>query len=359
MFKTTLTTSSGATNRTWVHVVAGARQELLLGDHDMEDLGIISFHPEGRPHQRSDDDDENYKDVKNVKNVSIPAKLRKAGKEVITKRPPRHRVKTKGEEEATKILNGYNGLVFTDREGKMKMETVELKDEDGCKPVQPARYPVPYHYQERLATHLRKLEAEGVVERVNPAEPIDCTLNIAISEKKMLGSIRINIDARPNNKGSKHTRYHITTPQEARHQLNGDKVFNKVNMANGLHQVPLATCSQVIFQSHLGIHRTKRLIFGPTNSSGIFRQEDTKVFAGLKGCTMIHNNLQVYGSDEDEHNRNRTAMRERAKEKGVTLKTNANIDSVAFKHFPNIDKEKSLAWPILFSNWRSKNYIPV
>ena len=31
---------------------------------------------------------------------------------------------------------------------------------------QPARYPVPHHYQERSATHLRKLEAEGVVEKV-------------------------------------------------------------------------------------------------------------------------------------------------------------------------------------------------
>ena len=142
MFKTTLTTSSGATKRTWVHVVAGARQELLLGDHGVEDLGIISFHPEGRSHQGSDNDDKNYE---GVKNGSIPAKLRKAGKEVITERPPRHRVKTKGEEETNKIVNGYKGPVFTDREGKMKMETVELKDEDGCKPVQPARYPLPYH----------------------------------------------------------------------------------------------------------------------------------------------------------------------------------------------------------------------
>ena len=55
--------------------------------------------------------------------------------------------------------------------------------------MQPVRYPVPYHYQERLATHLRKLEAEGVVVKLNPAEPINCILNISISEKKTLGSI--------------------------------------------------------------------------------------------------------------------------------------------------------------------------
>ena len=40
MFKTTLTTSSGATKETWVYVVAGAWPELVLGDHNAEDLGV-------------------------------------------------------------------------------------------------------------------------------------------------------------------------------------------------------------------------------------------------------------------------------------------------------------------------------
>ena len=39
--------------------------------------------------------------------------------------------------------------------------------------------------------------------------------------------------------------------------------------------------------------------------------------------------------------------------------TNINIDETALKHFPNLDKEKALGRPILFSNWLSKNYIPV
>merc|ERR1712142_383253 len=39
--------------------------------------------------------------------------------------------------------------------------------------------------------------------------------------------------------------------------------------------------------------------------------------------------------------------------------TNTNIDEIAIKHFPNIDKERSLGRPILFSNWLSKDYIPV
>ena len=86
MFKTTLTTASGATKRTWVYVVAGARPEPLLGDHDAEDLGIVSFNPEGRA-PKEEKGDGSYEDVNKV---SIPAMLRQAGKRVITERPPLH-----------------------------------------------------------------------------------------------------------------------------------------------------------------------------------------------------------------------------------------------------------------------------
>uniref|UniRef100_A0A8C4QIF7 AAA+ ATPase domain-containing protein n=1 Tax=Eptatretus burgeri TaxID=7764 RepID=A0A8C4QIF7_EPTBU len=39
--------------------------------------------------------------------------------------------------------------------------------------------------------------------------------------------------------------------------------------------------------------------------------------------------------------------------------TEEHINTVALKHFPNIDQKKALARPILFSNWLSKDYVPV
>ena len=39
--------------------------------------------------------------------------------------------------------------------------------------------------------------------------------------------------------------------------------------------------------------------------------------------------------------------------------TDSNIDMVALKHFPNIDRQTALGRPILYSNWLSKDYIPV
>ena len=39
--------------------------------------------------------------------------------------------------------------------------------------------------------------------------------------------------------------------------------------------------------------------------------------------------------------------------------TNENIDVVALKHFPGINSEEALVRPILYSNWLSKDYMPV
>ncbi len=41
------------------------------------------------------------------------------------------------------------------------------------------------------------------------------------------------------------------------------------------------------------------------------------------------------------------------------LWTSENVDAIALKHFPNIDKETALQRPILYSCWLSKDYIPV
>ncbi|XP_077870638.1 cytoplasmic dynein 1 heavy chain 1-like [Saccoglossus kowalevskii] len=39
--------------------------------------------------------------------------------------------------------------------------------------------------------------------------------------------------------------------------------------------------------------------------------------------------------------------------------TDQNIDEVGLKHFPNINREEALHRPILYSNWLSKDYVPV
>ena len=93
------------------------------------------------------------------------------------------------------VVNKFKGTSISDRIGKVRVKPVRLEYERGFRPVQPRHFAVPYHYQEKLSKHLQKLREDGIIEDVDPREPIDCILNIALSEKKNR-DIRMNIEHR-------------------------------------------------------------------------------------------------------------------------------------------------------------------
>ena len=132
-------------------------------------------------------------------------------------------------------MKKYMGLFFSERIGYMKVTPVQLECEQKFKLVKPAHYPVPYYYQNRLGEHIKKLRKERVMEDVHLAEPVYCILNLAILEKKGQGNISMNIDARPCNNGAKHTKYHVLTPKEARHQLEGATQFSELDIGSGFY----------------------------------------------------------------------------------------------------------------------------
>ena len=61
----------------------------------------------------------------------------------------------------------------------------------------------------------------------------------------------------------------------------------------------------------------------------------------LKKCSCLHVGMYRLISDEERR------------------WTNTNIDLIAKKHFPNIDCMLALKRPILYSNWLTKDYVPV
>ena len=196
MVHTTLRTPRGAHTQTKVYIVAGTRPEPLLGAKDAEDLGIIQFNPQGRPPT------DRTPEVRHIK--CIAEKLRQSGVPVKATKAKDQRAETPDRREALTIISRYSGTVLTERIGCMKIPPVKLQYEEGFRPVQPPPYPIPYHYRDRLAEHIKRLKKEGIIEDVEPAEAIDCVLNTTITEKKTAGAIRMNVDARPINVGAKH-----------------------------------------------------------------------------------------------------------------------------------------------------------
>ena len=110
--------------------------------------------------------------------------LRKAGVKIRTGNEKNTGITKEDRERTDAIVQRYSNSVFSNHIGKIKTDPVELQYGKGFKPIQPPRILVPFHYQERLARHLEKLREEEVIEDIDPREPIDCLLNVSISDKK-------------------------------------------------------------------------------------------------------------------------------------------------------------------------------
>ena len=44
------------------------------------------------------------------------------------------------------VVDKFKGTAISDRIGKVKVKPVRLEYQQGFRPVQPPRFPVPYHY---------------------------------------------------------------------------------------------------------------------------------------------------------------------------------------------------------------------
>ena len=318
MIHTKLQTEKGATTNTKVYVVDGFRPEPLLGDKDAEDLGFVSFNKYGRDPTI---EEKEYCSIN--RNHCIPEKVRQGlNVEVTTKRPNTPEISQECKNKTMALLQTYKGSVLSDNKiGKLQCQPVSLPSNTHFQPTQPPFRNIPIHYQGKVSNLLTFLRENDVIEDVDPKEIHDCVLNTVITEKAN-GEIRMNIDNTPLNPGMLRTKYHIQTPQEIRHELKEATVFSEMDMGWGYHQIPLDTQTQkkAVFQTHEGLHRMKRLYFGPTAASGIFHNEIRKAFTGLEGITTLHDNILVSGKTEEEHYKNLKSCLDRCKERGITLK---------------------------------------
>ena len=79
------------------------------------------------------------------------------------------------------------------------------------------------------------------------------------------------------------------------HDLNGCKVFSKIDLNQGYHQIPLHPDSKPLttFSTHVGLFRYKRLNFGLFCAAEIFQK---KVSDSIRGIPCVKNI-----SDNDDH----------------------------------------------------------
>lgn len=116
--------------------------------------------------------------------------------------------------------------------------------------------------RKKVEDELKRLEELDIIEKVDGPTPWVSPIVVAPKPKNP-DEIRICVDMRLPNKAVKRERHITPTIDDIIVELTGAKVFSKLDLNSGYHQVELSPESRYIttFTTHVGLRRYKRLIF--------------------------------------------------------------------------------------------------
>lgn len=230
--------------------------------------------------------------------------------------------------------------VFTDRLGKFNKYEVELKLKDSTVPVFRNNRVIPFALKEKVECELNKLLADGII------EPVSCSVyaSAIVPVIKRNGGIRICGDYKSTvNPQLKLDKYPLPRIEELLASLNGGKVFAKIDLRSAYNQFVLKKeCRQyTTINTHLGLFRYNRLVFGLSPSPAIFAKAMQSCLGGLKNMAFYLDDIMVIGEDEQDLENNVCAVLERLKDCGLTVnceKCEFNLEEIEFLGY-RINKE--------------------
>ena len=222
------------------------------------------------------------------------------------------------EDSDTDIREGYADILTG--VGKLKDYQLKLNLNKDVKPVvQPVRR-IPFGLREKVDKKLDELLSKDIIEEVPPNTPTEWVSPLVVVPKPD-GDIRVCADMRRANEAIIRERHPIPTIEEVLYDLNGATVFSKLDLKWGFHQIELEEQSRDVttFVTHRGLYRYKRLMFRITSAPEKYQKIISDVIQGCDGVANITDDLIVYGSDLEEHERNLHAVLQRLKGSGLTL----------------------------------------
>ena len=216
--------------------------------------------------------------------------------------------------------------------GKLKNKQISLDIDPTVKPIAQPYRRIPFNLRGKIRDKTTELLDMGIIEPVEGPVP---WVNPVVIVPKKNGEICLCVDMRQANQAIMRRRYPIPTVDEVLHTMNGSKVFSKLDLKWGYHQLELSPESREIttFATPDGLFRYKRLLFGVCSASEQYQHEIASALAGIEGVENISDDIVVQGPDTETHNRQLHQTIEHLQECGLTLNAEKclfNTDRLVF-----------------------------
>ena len=206
------------------------------------------------------------------------------------------------------LLHRYKE-VFSNKLGKDKNIKARIWVSENARHIFFKAKTVPYALRDAVNAKLKKLESEGIIEKV---EFIEWAAPI-VPVRKGDGSIRLCGDFKVTvNRYVMNPEHPMPDPDELYQRLNGGKLFSKLDLSQSYQQVKLDEESRkyVTINTPLGLYRYTWLPYGISCAPQLFQTLMDQILQGIPcGCNI--DDISLTGKNNDEHLHNLERVLER------------------------------------------------
>ncbi|XP_060606617.1 uncharacterized protein K02A2.6-like [Ruditapes philippinarum] len=196
---------------------------------------------------------------------------------------------------------------------------------------------VPVALQSKVKKELDAMEKAGIIAKVTA--PTNWVNSMVVVNKPHSDKVRTVIDPKDLNKAIHRPHYPTKTLDDILPQLKSAKYFTKLDCKSGYWSVVLDDKSSYLttFNTPQGRYRYLRCPMGLKCSQDLFQQKMDECLEGLLGCSVIVDDILVYGSTREEHDMNLRNLLDRCRLKGIRLNEDKLVVCVSeVKYFGHI-----------------------
>lgn len=230
--------------------------------------------------------------------------------------PPEEKESTQSAEP--EVIKKYQHLF--EGIGKLKDYKQKIHCDPTVTPVAQRPRRIPFHLRKQVAEKLQELEELDIIEPAcGPSSWVSPI--VAAPKPNNPKEVRVCGDYRLPNQALKRERHPIPTVDDLMEDMAGATMFSKVDLRAAYHQIELDENSRDLttFCTHQGLYRYKRLPFGLSCASEVFQNAVQQALHGLTGVRNIADDIIVWGTSQEDHDRNLEALLHRLEVKGLTL----------------------------------------
>ena len=193
-----------------------------------------------------------------------------------------------------------------------------LKGASPVKPATHARRKVPIESKEAIDRELDYLiEEEIITEQVEPTPWVSSVTFL----RKPNGEVRVCLDPSNLNKAIIREHHKPMTVEEIAHKLAGATVYTKADALKAFLQIQLMHEASLLttFNSHRERLRFLRMPFGAKMSQDVFQLRMDAILEQCPGVIGIHNNMVIFGVDQEDHDTNLINLLNVCQKEGLVL----------------------------------------